>query len=122
MLADALIFGRGWVIGATENVDTEPKQKYILWLITKALEKPHKVIKFYEELKSRDIKSNTVIALKACTVVQHYIYNGSRTSIRPQQAPDLPLALLASLRAAWDSISGSHVADPSVSSISEKDA
>lgn len=105
---------RGWVTSATESIDTEPKHKYVRKLITKAWEKPQKVIKFYEELKSRDIMKNTVIALKACITIQHYIYNGSKACIRPQQNPELPLTLLCSLRSSWENICMSHESNPYV--------
>eukprot|EP01022_Parablepharisma_sp_SALTPOND_P026789 TRINITY_DN64920_c1_g1_i1.p1 TRINITY_DN64920_c1_g1~~TRINITY_DN64920_c1_g1_i1.p1 ORF type:complete len:928 (-),score=42.57 TRINITY_DN64920_c1_g1_i1:2399-5182(-) len=95
---------KGWVISATENIDTEPKHKYVRKLITKAWEKPEKIIKFYTALSEREIAQNTVVGLKACITLQHYLYHGPITTMQPQQNPELPLIILASLRAGWENI------------------
>jgi len=99
---------KGWVISATENIDTEPKHKYVRKLITKAWEKPDKIIKFYTEILDREIIKNTVITLKSCITLLQYIFHGPIKSIHPDQNAELPLITVRTIRADWENILMTH--------------
>ncbi len=95
---------RGWMISATENVNSLPNHADIAKLITKAWEKPMKIIKFYEYIKQRNINDNTIVALKALTTFQHYLLRGPTDVVQPYRHESLPIDLLAQLHAVWDDI------------------
>lgn len=90
--------------GAIENANTPPKRSEVEKLIQKAWLKPNKIYRFYQILKEKDIFSNTVIALKACTVIQHYIYRGPSDVVQPNQYNDLPLTLVTEFHKKWAKI------------------
>jgi hypothetical protein len=104
------------VISATENIDTEPKHKYVRKLINKAWEKPAKIIKLYRSLQEREWNSNTVIALKACVTLQHYFYHGPIETIEPPQDRELPRTFLRAFHARWEMLCISREVDPTVHS------
>ena len=75
-----MLFGKtstaGWVLAATENKDSEPDRMSVAKLLRKSWEKRIKISKFYENIKKRLIRPNTVITLKALIVIEKYFLNG----------------------------------------------
>lgn len=96
---------RDCIICATENVNTPPRRSDVEKLIQKAWLKPAKIFKFYKHIMERDIQSFTIVALKACTTFQHYIFRGPIDVIQPYQHDDLPQEFLIELHKKWVKIS-----------------
>ena len=88
-----MLFGKtstsGWVLAATENKDSEPDRMSVAKLLRKSWEKRIKISKFYENIKKRLVRPNTVVTLKALIVIQKYFLNGPPDAVSPLINPSL---------------------------------
>ncbi len=101
-----MLFGKtstaGWVLATTENKDSEPDRICLGKLLRKAWDKKIKISKFYDNLKKRLVRPNTVVTLKALIVLQRYFLNGPPDALTPLINPMQSKQLLAFVARLWD--------------------
>lgn len=110
-----MLFGKtstaGWVLAATENKDSEPDKLSMAKLLRKAWDKRIKISKFYDNLKKRLVRPNTVVTLKALIVLQKYFIHGPPDALAPIINPTQPKDFLFFADNMWGEAMGAHKKD-----------
>ena len=71
-----------WIIKLTDetnNLCVNTTVRYLKLLVTKAYQKPEKVLKFIEGLSKRPIYYNSIVALKSCYILYFYFLLGNKS-------------------------------------------